>query len=121
VPKRPAPGYDGGAGRRRWRALDLGTVRVVLEADAPRVRCPAHGVIVAHLPWARHGAGHTYAFDDQTAWLAVQCSKSAVRQLMRVAWRTVGAIITRVADDALAGTDRFANLRRIGIDEISYN
>jgi len=33
---------------------------------------------------------------------------------MRVAWRTVGAIITRVADDALAGTDRFANLRRIG-------
>jgi len=120
VPKRPAPGYDGGAGRRRWRALDLGTVRVVLEADAPRVRCPAHGVIVAHLPWARHGAGHTYAFDDQTAWLAVQCSKSAVRQLMRVAWRTVGAIITRVADDALAGTDRFANLRRIGIDEISY-
>ena len=117
VCRRPAPGYDGGAGRRRWRALDLGTVRVVLEADAPRVRCPAHGVIVAHLPWARHGARHTYAFDDQTAWLAVQCSKSAVRQLMRVAWRTVGAIITRVADDALAGTDRFANLRRIGMDE----
>jgi len=76
VCRRPAPGYDGGAGRRRWRALDLGTVRVVLEADAPRVRCLAHGVIVAHLPWARHGAGHTYAFDDQTAWLAVQCSKS---------------------------------------------
>src|SRR5260370_8098437 len=38
--------YDAGAGRRRWRALDLGTVRAVLEADAPRVRCPDHGVVV---------------------------------------------------------------------------
>jgi transposase len=39
---------------------------------------------------------------------------------MRVAWRTVGSIITRVSSDAMARTDRFANLSRIGIDEISY-
>jgi transposase len=39
---------------------------------------------------------------------------------MRIAWRSVGAIITRVAGDALSGVDRFAGLRRIGIDEISY-
>src|SRR5664280_1643643 len=35
-------------------------------------------------------------------------------------WRTVGSIVTRVVADAEATTDRFANLRRIGIDEISY-
>jgi transposase len=105
---------------RYWRALDLGTVRAVLEADAPRVRCSEHGVAVAAVPWARHGAGHTRYFDDQVAWLAVVCSKSAVMELMRIAWRTVGAIITRVASDAMAGVDRFAGLRRIGIDEISY-
>lgn len=58
-----SPGYDAGAGRRTWRALDLGTIRAVLEADAPRVRCPTHGVVVAAVPWARHDAGHTYAFD----------------------------------------------------------
>jgi len=120
VCRRRCPGYDGGQGRRRWRALDLGTVRAVLEAEAPRVACPEHGVVVAAVPWARHGAGHTHGFDDTVAWLAVQCSKTAVRQLMRVAWRTVGAIVTRVAADAMAGTDRFADLRRIGIDEISY-
>ena len=114
------PGYDQGEGRRRWRALDLGTIRTYLEADSPRVRCPEHGVIAAQVPWARHGAGHTYAFDDTAAWLATHCSKSAVRDLLRVAWRTVGAIVTRVVADAEAGTDRFANLRRIGIDEISY-
>ena len=113
-------GYDQGDGRRRWRALDLGTVRAFLEADSPRVSCPEHGVVAAQVPWARHGAGHTYAFDDTTAWLATHCSKSAVRDLLRVAWRTVGSIVSRVVADAENQTDRFANLRRIGIDEISY-
>ena len=59
----PSPGYDAGGGRRRWRALDLGTVRAVLEADA----------------------GHTYAFDEIVAWLATQSSKHTVTQLMRIA------------------------------------
>jgi len=118
--RRRSPGYDRGEGRRRWRALDLGTVQVVLEADAPRVSCPEHGPTVAAVPWARHAAGHTYAFDEQVAWLATQCSKTAVTELMRIAWRTVGAIITRVWVDVEALHDRFAGLRRIGIDEISY-
>ncbi len=96
------------------------TVQVVLEADAPRVACREHGATVAEVPWARHGAGHTYVFDEQVAWLATQCSKSAVTELMRIAWRTVGAIITRVWADVDALHDRFAGLARIGTDEISY-
>jgi transposase len=114
------PGYDQGEGRRRWRALDLGTIKTFLEADSPRVRCAEHGVVAARVPWARHGAGHTYAFDDTAAWLVTHCSKSAVRDLLRIAWRTVGSIVCRVVADAEANTDRFAGLRRIGIDEISY-
>jgi transposase len=114
------PGYDQGEGRRRWRALDLGAVQAFVEADSPRVRCVDHGVIAAQVPWARHGAGHTYAFDDTAAWLVTHCSKSAVSELLRIAWRTVGSIVTRVVADGEAKTDRFANLTRIGIDEISY-
>ncbi|MGH8973419.1 MAG: ISL3 family transposase [Acidimicrobiia bacterium] len=117
---RRCPGYDRGEGRRRWRGLDLGTIRTFLEADAPRVNCPEHGPTVVQVPWARHGAGHTRAFDDQVAWLAVHTSKTAVTELMRVAWRTVGAIITRVVAEARAARDPFDGLRRIGIDEISY-
>ena len=117
---RRAPSYDRGEGRRRWRGLDLGTVRVWLEADAPRVNCPAHGPTVVAVPWARHNAGHTRDVDDTVAWLAVACSKTAVCELMRIAWRTVGAIVARVWDDVDKTVDRFANLRRIGIDEISY-
>jgi transposase len=77
-------------------------------------------VTVAAVPWARHGAGHTRDFDDQAAWLAVHVSKSAVVELLRIAWRTVGAIVARVGADADATVDRFDGLVRIGIDEISY-
>ena len=41
-------------------------------------------------------------------------------ELLRVAWRTVGAIVTRVNADIDATVDRLEGLRRIGIDEISY-
>lgn len=117
---RPARRYDQGEGRRRWRALDLGTVRVWLEADAPRVDCPDCGVTVAWVPWARHGAGHTRNFDDTVAWLVTRCSKTTVTTLLRIGWRTVGSIITRVSADIDARVDRLEGLRRIGIDEISY-
>jgi len=39
---------------------------------------------------------------------------------MRIAWRTVGAITTRVWDDVETLHDRFADLTRLGIDETSY-
>jgi transposase len=115
-----AAGYDRGEGRRRWRALDAGVHQVWLEADAPRVACPEHGPTVAQVPWARHGAGHTRAFDEMVAWLAVHCSKSAVCELMRIAWRTVGSVLERVAADIEANVDRLEGLRRVGIDEIAY-
>ena len=79
---------------------------VFIEAEAPRVTCRDHGVTVAAVPWARHGAGHT--------------SKPAVAELMCVAWRTVGAVIGRVVGDVRALSDPFDGLARIGIDEISY-
>ena len=118
---RRSSAYDRGEGRRRWRALDLGAIQTVLEAEAPRVRCREHGPTVAAVPWARHAAGHTYAFDEQVAWLATVCSKTAVTELMRIAWRTVGAIITRVWAEVVAVHAGCADLRRMGIAEIAYN
>lgn len=115
-----SPLYDRGEGRRRWRSLDVGELRCYLEADCPRVSCRDHGPTVCEFPWARHSAGHTRAFDDQVAWLACCTSKSAVVELMRVAWRTVGSIITRVVADATEARDPLDGLCRIGIDEVSY-
>jgi transposase len=117
--RRRCPGYDRGEGRRRWRALDFGTSLVYLEAEAPRINCKRHGVVVAAVPWARHDASFTVAFEDQVAWLAVNTSKTAVAALMRIAWRTVGWICERVAAEGQARRDLLAGLNRIGIDEIS--
>jgi transposase len=118
--RRRCPGYDAGEGRRRWRGLDLGTVRTFLEADAPRVVCAEHGVVVAAVPWARPGARVTRAFEDTCAWLAAHTTFSVLTALLRVSWRTVAAIVTRVVADLASRTDRLDGLRRIGIDEISH-
>jgi len=120
VCRRRSPGYDLGEGRRRWRALDLGTTFAFVESDAPRVRCRRHGVVVCAVPWARHDSRFTRAFEDQVAWLAVNTSKTAVAELQRVAWRSVGAILERVAAEAARQVDLLDGLRRIGIDEISH-
>ncbi len=120
VCRRRSPGFDLGEGRRRWRALDLGTTFAFVEAEAPRVTCRRHGVVVGAVPWARHDSRFTRAFEDQVAWLAVNASKTAVAALMRIAWRTVGGICARVATEAQRELDLLAGLKRIGIDEISH-
>ena len=118
---RRCAGYDGGGGRRRWRALDLGATRAFVEAEAPRVCCRRHGVVVARVPWARQGSRFTREFEQQVAWLATQCSKTAACELMRISWYTVGRIIERVvAEEQTKRGDRLDGLRRIGIDELSY-
>jgi transposase len=118
--RRRCPGYDRGEGRRRWRGLDLGTTRLYLEADAPRVACAQHGVTVAAVPWARHGSRFTIGFEDTAAWLAAHVALSTLAILQRITWRTVSAIVIRVVAELAGRTDRLAGLRRIGIDEISY-
>jgi transposase len=117
---RQAPQYDNGEGPRRWRSLDTGMTRVYLQAAAPRVRCPTHGVVVAAVPWARHGSRFTSAFEDTVAWLACHAALSVLAVLLRVTWRSVATIITRVVAQRSATTDRLTGLRRIGVDEISY-
>ena len=63
--------------------------------------------------------GSPGSFDDQAAWLAVNTSKTAICQLLRIAWRTVGRVCERVTAEAKAGRDLFQNLTKLGFDEIS--
>ncbi len=54
---------------------------VYLEAEVIRVRCREHGVVVAHVPWARAAARHTHAFEDTVAWWTARASTSVVAEL----------------------------------------
>jgi transposase len=72
------------------------------------------------VPGARHRARSTHAFEDQVAWLVTRTSLSTVSELMRVAWRTVSGILTRVWAEIAARVDLLDGLSRIGIDEVSW-
>lgn len=118
---RKSPVYDRSLSPRRWRTLDFGSTKAYLEYRTFRVRCPVHGVATAAVPWADRASRFTRAFERQVAWLCVHCNRSVVAQLMRIDWKSVGAVCARVYDalDDEAG-NRFDGLARIGIDETSY-
>ena len=109
-------------GVRRWRHLDLGCARLLLEYAPRRVMCREHGVTVAMVPWARRKSAYTRDFEQQVAWLSVHAPRSAVSALMRIDWESVGPVCKRVADDlrGAQGAGLFDRLRSIGVDEASY-
>jgi transposase len=104
---------------KRWRHLDLGVNRCMLECELRRLRCPDCGVRCEAVRWARPGSPYTRDFEDVVAFLAQQMAKTPIRRLMRIAWDSVGDIVTRVVTDHLTEA-RFYGLVLIGVDEISY-
>lgn len=114
-------GYDSSDKVRRWRSLDFGSYRVYIEAVAPRIECPEHGVLVSKMPWARHDSDYTYDFETAVTWLALHTTAQDVAEYFRVMWPTVGSIARRVQKSLEdEQQNRFENLVRIGIDETSY-
>jgi transposase len=105
---------------KRWRHLDLGASRCIIECELRRLWCHAcGGPRLEPVPWARPGASHTRDFEDVVALLAQQMAKTPIARLLRVAWDTVGRIVERVVADHL-DERRLAGLVAIGCDEISY-
>lgn len=103
----------------RWRHLDLGVWRLEVCARLRRLSCPAHGVRVEAVPFARPGADFTRDFEHLVAWLATRTDKTTITRMLRIHWRTVGRIIERVCADEL-DPDRLDGLFEIGIDEVSW-
>jgi hypothetical protein len=64
-------------------------------------------LVVAQIPWARRGADHTRDFDSVCAWLVTHAPNSTVAEFLRIAWRSVRAIIARVLEDGWVATDPF--------------
>jgi transposase len=104
---------------KRWRHLDLGANRCVIECELRRLRCRDCGVHLEWVPWARPDTHHTRDFEDVVAWLAQQMAKTPIAGLLRIGWDTVGRIVQRVVSDHL-DAQRLTGLVAIGVDEISY-
>ena len=104
---------------KRWRHLDLGRTRCVIECELRRLRCKDCGVHLEAVPWARPDARHARDFEDVVGWLAQQMAKTPIAGLLRIAWDTVGQIVERVVSEQL-DERRLEGLLAIGVDEISY-
>ena len=107
------------ARRRTWRHLDLGGMMLRLRYALRRVKCRLCGVTVERVPWAGHDSGFTLPFEQFIGWQTQRNDRTSVSTLMRVAWKTVGRIIARVAA-RLAPGDPLDGLVHIGVDELSY-
>lgn len=105
---------------RRWRHLDLGAVKLFLEAEIRRLHCRrCDRVRTEAVDWARLGARHTRDFEDVVAWLCQHTDKTTVTKLLRTSWETVAGIVSRVVAEHVDG-HRLENIYRIGVDEVSY-
>lgn len=112
-------GYDTRWAESTWRHLDFSGRVLVLTMLRRRMKCPAHGVVVQSVPFARPGSRFSTEFEEMIAWLVTRADKTTVSQFARIAWRTVGAICERVVAEQL-DESRFESLVNIGVDEISW-
>ncbi len=105
---------------RRWRHLDLGGMRLFLEAEVRRIECRVcRRIRTETVPWARPAARHSRDLQDLIAFMAQRMDKTTVTRLLRVSWEAVARIVVQVVAEHLDG-DRLAGLYRIGVDEVSY-
>jgi transposase len=103
---------------KRWRHLDVGGLRCVIECRLRRLYCPGCGDVYERVEWARGNARYTRDFDDLTAWLAQQMNQTQITRLMRIGWETVGNIVARVVAEKLPA-GRLDGLELLGVDEVS--
>ena len=104
---------------KRWRHLDLGASRCVVECRLRRLYCPGCGDLFEAVPWARAGSKYTRDFEDMCAWLAQQMNQTQVVWLLRIGWRSVGKVLSRVVAEKL-DKHRLDGLVWLGCDEICY-
>ena len=105
---------------REWRHLSWGRVPALLRYAPWRVSCRrCCGVKVERVPWASGVSVFTSEFEELAAYLSQVTDRTSVSRLLGISWATVGNIVERVVARRLDGA-RFAQLRRIGVDEFSY-
>jgi transposase len=112
-------GYDSRVVPSWWRHLDFGEHQVIVRCLLRRLDCPAHGVLVQAVPFARRGARFTRDFEDVTAFWATKTDKTTIARSLRIDWDTVGRICERVVADGL-DPQRLEGLVHVGVDEVSW-
>ena len=113
----PAPRYD--KRRRQWRHRDTCQYQTYIVADVPRVKCEEHGARMIDVEWAEPRSRFTAMFEALIIEWLLDSSILAVARHFRLSWTAVDGIMRRAVARGLARRKRL-NIKRIGVDEISF-
>ncbi len=104
---------------RRWRDVRVCGRTVWLQHSPREIRCPTHGRRVEESPWAEPGARATYRLE----YLLLRCCQAmpqnAAAQMLGMPTSTLSDILHRVIG-RVRQRHSIRDLKKIGIDEISY-
>ena len=113
-----SPGYDT-LPVRRFEFVPLWGLKVFLVYAPRRVDCPACGVKVERMPWARGKCPLTESYAWFLASWAKRLSWQAVAAAFHMSWDSVFLAVERAVTWGLANRD-LAAVESIGIDEIAW-
>jgi transposase len=105
-------------GRREWRDLNVRDRQLVLCYSPVRVRCPACGPRVEHIPWAGRWQRVTKALWREIAQLTRVMSWKEAAEHLELNWKTVARAVARAVAWGLEHR-RWRPVHVIGIDEVS--
>ncbi|MGI0156306.1 MAG: transposase, partial [Thermoplasmata archaeon] len=103
---------------KRWRHLDFFEHQAFLSARVPRVKCPAHGVHLVAVPWARPGSGFTLLMEVAMLTFAKQMPIAPLAQMAREHDTRVWRVIEHHVHTTRAALD-FSGVTDVGCDETS--
>jgi transposase len=105
---------------RSWRHLDTCQYRTMITGRVPRVNCPLHGVHQVRVPWAEPGSRFTMLFECLAIDWLKEASITAVAGMLKLSWDEAAGIQERAVKRGLARRDREEVVKRIGVDEKSF-
>ena len=115
---RPAPLYDR-LQERRFEFIPLWGYRVFLVYRMRRVNCPACGVKVEQVPWARGKRELTDTYQQFLAHWAKKLSWKEVAVSFRTSWEKVFQAVEYVVEWGLENRT-LSGISAIGVDEIAW-
>jgi transposase len=101
---------------RAWRHLDTSGLPTYLHARPPRVKCPSHGVIQVHLPWAEPRSRFTKAFERFAIDVLKETDISGASNILKMSWDECWGIMERAVARGKARKEHQVPAL-IGVDE----
>ena len=102
------------------RHLDIWQAKSYIHVAPPRIRCPEHGVLRVHLPFAEPGSRFTMAFEERTILTILACQTvQGAGELMRISWDEARGIMERAVARGL-GRRQAEAVAYLGVDEKAY-